>query len=205
MELKSHFFELIVQQTADTDLAKTYWAEIEAAYSDKKRNYHNLIHLKNLFLELEQVSTQIEDWNTVSWAVFYHDIVYNVRKQDNEELSSILAVERLLAIGYSTDKVERCKTQIIATKSHGTMNDQDANLFTDADLSILGKDWDTYTTYIQDIRKEYKIYPNLLYKPGRKKVLKHFLEMEHLFKTDYFRGLYEEQARKNLARELEGL
>jgi predicted metal-dependent HD superfamily phosphohydrolase len=39
----------------------------------------------------------------------------------------------------------------------------------DADLSILGKDLDTYLAYTKMIRKEYSIYPDFLYKPGRKK------------------------------------
>lgn len=202
MKLKTRFLELIGQQTADVELANKYWVEIEAAHNNKKRVYHSLTHLENLFLELEPIKDQIEDWDTVSWAVFYHDIVYNVRKQDNEERSADLAVERLQAIGYPTRKVERCKAQIIATKSHAVSNDQDANLLTDADLSILGKDWDTYSAYFKAIRKEYKIYPKVLYNPGRKKVLTHFLEMDQLFKTDYFRELYEEQARQNIEQEL---
>ncbi|NOQ74439.1 MAG: hypothetical protein GQ574_20685 [Crocinitomix sp.] len=202
MELKTRFFELIGRQTADAGLANAYWAEIEAAHSNKNRIYHNLTHLENLFLELEQVKDQIDDWNTVSWAVFYHDIVYNVRKQDNEERSADLAVKRLSEIAYPKEQVERCKMQIIATKSHAIMDDQDANLFTDADLSILGKNWETYEAYTKAIRKEYKIYPNLLYKPGRKKVLMHFLEMERLFKTAHFVELYEVEARENLGKEL---
>jgi predicted metal-dependent HD superfamily phosphohydrolase len=202
VELKTRFFELIGQQTADAVLAKTYWSEIEAKHSNKKRIYHNLTHLENLFIELEHVKDQIDDWNTVSWAIFYHDIVYNVRKQDNEELSADLAVERLKVIGYPTEKIERCKAQILATKAHNVLDDTDANLFTDADLSILGKDWETYAAYFKAIRKEYKVYPNLLYKPGRKKVLKHFMEMKRIFKTDFFADLYEVRARENLEKEL---
>jgi predicted metal-dependent HD superfamily phosphohydrolase len=42
------------------------------------------------------------------------------------------------------------------------------------------------------------MYPDFLYKPGRRKVLTHFLEMERIFKSDHFYQKYEEQARKNL-------
>ena len=202
VELKKRFFELISEQTSNMELAKNYWEEIEKAHSSKGRHYHDLTHLENLFIELELVKDQIEDWDTVSWSVFYHDFVYNVRKQDNEERSADKAVNALEKLGYPTEKVERCKMQIIATKAHTVLDDMDANLFTDADLSILGKDWETYHIYVKNIRKEYKIYPNLLYKPGRKKVLKHFLEMERIFKTDYFWEKYEAKARENLAKEL---
>jgi predicted metal-dependent HD superfamily phosphohydrolase len=52
------------------------------------------------------------------------------------------------------------------------------------------------------VRREYSIYPDLLYKPGRKKVLQHFLNMEHIFKTIHFYTLYEQNARNNLNREI---
>lgn len=55
------------------------------------------------------------------------------------------------------------------------------------------------------VRKEYSIYPDLLYKPGRKKVLQHFLQMERIFKTQVFYDKYETQSRRNLEKELNQL
>jgi hypothetical protein len=46
---------------------------------------------------------------------------------------------------------------------------------------------------------------DFLYNPGRKKVLKHFLDMKTIFKTAYFQEKYERQARINLASEMETL
>lgn len=201
-DLKRRFEDLILPYTGNTELVERMWLKLETAHYEKGRFYHNLTHLENLFFELNDVRDQINDWDTLSFSVFYHDAVYNVRKQDNEKRSADMAVEALKEIGYPTEKIARCKAQIIATKTHNLLDDRDANLFTDADLSILGKDWDTYTAYVKNIRKEYKIYPNLLYKSGRKKVLKHFLAMERIFKTDFFYELYEVQARENLAKEL---
>lgn len=73
----------------------------------------------------------------------------------------------------------------------------------DADLSILGADWETYFSYMQKIRREYAVYPDLLYKPGRRKVIEHFLSMPVIFKTDIFRRRFEAQAQDNLKQELE--
>jgi predicted metal-dependent HD superfamily phosphohydrolase len=80
--------------------------------------------------------------------------------------------------------------------------DNDTNLFTDADLSILGKSWDAYSQYYQQVRKEYGFYPDLLYKPGRKKVLQHFLSMNSIYKTPFFKEKYEHSAIENLKHEL---
>jgi predicted metal-dependent HD superfamily phosphohydrolase len=70
------------------------------------------------------------------------------------------------------------------------------------DLCILGADPIKYVDYCGRIRKEYNIIPDIIYKPGRAKVLKHFLEMERIFKTKHFFQLYEEQARLNIGAEL---
>jgi len=52
------------------------------------------------------------------------------------------------------------------------------------------------------IRKEYKVYPDIIYKPGRRKVVQHFLAMERIYKTDYFFVRLEQQAKENLTKEL---
>jgi predicted metal-dependent HD superfamily phosphohydrolase len=101
------------------------------------------------------------------------------------------------------DTIELCKTHILATKSHHQSSDTDTNFFTDADLSVLGQSWEIYSTYFKNVRKEYSIYPDLLYNPGRKKVLNHFLAMDRIFKTEFFYDKFEIQAKKNLRKELE--
>ena len=53
------------------------------------------------------------------------------------------------------------------------------------------------------IRKEYSIYPDFLYNPGRKKALEHFLEHKFIFQTEEFRTQYETKARENIKREIE--
>jgi len=62
-----------------------------------------------------------------------------------------------------------------------------------------------YENYTHQLRKEYAVYPDLLYNEGRKKVLMHFLEMNRIFKTDEFYNQFEKQARENLKRELKEL
>jgi predicted metal-dependent HD superfamily phosphohydrolase len=105
-------------------------------------------------------------------------------------------------IGVSDHMIQLCEAQILATKSHVKSADSDTNYFTDADLSILGQPWETYSAYYKNVRKEYAIYPDLIYNPGRKKVLTHFLAMDSIFKTDIFYQKFEMQAKENLQQEL---
>ena len=205
MKLKVIFFELIQKYTNDQRLIEPLWTEIEKNYSKKKRHYHNLTHLENLYFQLSKVKSEIDDWDTLLFSLFYHDVIYNASKRDNEEKSADLAKENLLLIAYPIDKINTCYEQIMATKSHSVSDNNDTNLFTDADLSILGQGWDVYSIYCQQVRKEYSVYPDFLYNPGRKKVLQHFLSMDRIFKTDYFFEKFEKQARENLQGELNAL
>ena len=200
--LKNIFIDLVKKFEIDDFKIEILWVEIKKNYSNKKRFYHNLSHLDNLYLELLNVKNEIEDWDTLLFTLFYHDIIYNSTSKENEEKSAELAKLRLNEIGFDEVKVEKCFEQILATKSHENSSNKDTNIFTDADLSILGQDWDLYSQYYKNVRKEYSVYPDFLYIPGRKKVLEHFITMPRIFKTDLFFERFEKKAKINLEKEL---
>ena len=200
--LKQTFIELLLRYTDDERVVADLWNEIEQNYSKSNRYYHSLTHLENLLQLLTEIKQLIEDYDTLLLTLFYHDLIYDSLKSDNEKQSSEVAEKRLKQLYISSDKIEKCKAQILATKDHNLSLDEDTNYFTDADLSILGKSWDIYSKYSQNVRKEYSIYPDFMYNSGRKKVLKHFLAMDKIFKTDYFYNKFEQQARTNLEKEL---
>lgn len=201
--LQNIFTQLLKKSTLDESLIKLFWSEIEKHYSSKGRHYHTLLHLQNMYTQLLLVKEKIQDWDTLLFSLFYHDIIYKSTAKDNEEQSAAIAVNRLQQIQYPTEKIELCRQHILATKSHTISSNSDTNFFTDADLSILGASWTEYEGYIKAIRKEYSIYPDLLYKPGRRKVLQHFLGMEKIYKTEFFQTKYEVIARENMQKELQ--
>ncbi len=201
--LKKVHLKLIRKYSKNESLILSLWKEIEFNYSKKNRYYHNLTHLSNLLEELGSVKDNIADFETILFTLFYHDIIYNSLKSDNEEKSTVLAAKRMQQIGVNQSMISKCVDQIKATKSHSVSDNFDTNYFTDADLSVLGSSWNTYQTYYKNVRKEYSIYPTFLYKRGRKKVLKHFLNMDRLYKTKYFFDKLELNAKQNLTKELE--
>ncbi|UMQ41787.1 hypothetical protein MKS83_20680 [Chryseobacterium sp. Y16C] len=205
MNLKERFSALSLAFSPDQELIEKLWSEIEKNYSQKSRHYHNLAHLESMFSELDAVNVRISNYLNISFSVFYHDIIYDSSSKSNEEKSADFAKERLQQLNLNETDISEIYHQILATKAHQNSDNKDLNYLLDADLSILGKDLEIYIDYTRKIRKEYSIYPDLLYKPGRKRVLKHFLEMENIFKTDYFREKYEKQARKNIEWEIDNL
>ncbi|WP_116787476.1 HD domain-containing protein [Flavobacterium psychrotrophum] len=202
MHLKENFLQLVTQY-ANAATAGNFWMEVEKHYTAKGRHYHTLVHLDNLYAQLLAFKHHIDNWDTIVFSIAYHDVIYSATARDNEEKSAELAVKRLEQINFSTVQIALCNEQIRATKHHQPAVDNDTNLFTDADLSILGAPWPEYEQYYKSVRKEYCIYPDFLYKPGRKKAMLHFLEMDFIFKTDAFRHQFEATARENINREIE--
>lgn len=203
--LKETFIGLLTNYSDNNGLTNELWTKIEKNYTNKQRHYHTLQHLDNLLAQLTEVKNEIQNWETILFTLYYHDIVYNSLKSDNEEKSAELAENRMKQISVPIDIIELCKKQILATKSHLKSTDSDTNYFTDADLSVLGQPWETYSLYCKDVRKEYSIYPDFVYNPGCKRVLNHFLTMERIFKTEYFQDKFEIQAKQNLIHELNTL
>lgn len=203
--LKSIWTELVLNYIDDVKLVDRLWTEIEKAYSHKSRYYHNLEHLKYMAQKALEHKNDLNDPDTIMFSIFYHDIVYNQIGQDNEKKSANIAENRLVSLGVPADKIYRCKEQIMATKDHHGRDENDTSYLLDFDLAILGDTPENYKNYTKKIRSEYAIYPDFLYKKGRKKVIRHFLDMDRIFKTDVFYKNYEKQARENLKTELQEL
>jgi predicted metal-dependent HD superfamily phosphohydrolase len=198
--------QLAGKYSNDKVLIDRFFREIERKYTSSRRHYHNLHHIQALLQFCETYAGRLQDRDVVMFSVFYHDIIYNVLRKDNEPRSARLAIKRLLALGVPTDKAEQVKIFIEATQTHTVSSDVtytiDLQLFLDFDMSILGAGWDDYEAYTRQVRREYRIYPDKLYYPGRRQFLEHCLQTEFIFQTQLFRDQYEIRARENMAREL---
>lgn len=199
--LRDCFVKLCARCNPSVDAIKL-WEDVRNQYNVPKRHYHNLGHLHSMLDHLESCHDHIHDWDSVLFAMFYHDYVYKPSRRDNEERSCEQASKKLFLLQIVPRKIAFVNEMIIATKSHQENQNNDVNLFLDADLSVLGSAREEYENYTRQIRKEYAIYPDLLYRPGRKKVLNHFLNMPAIFKTAFFQERLENPARENIAWEL---
>ncbi|OJV53823.1 MAG: hypothetical protein BGO31_02720 [Bacteroidetes bacterium 43-16] len=200
MDIAAKFRNIARRVTDDEAQISFCWSEIEQAYRLPARHYHNMSHIEKMLVLLEEVREACTDPVALELAIFYHDIVYEAQRQDNEVQSAAIAVARLKELGFKhTDKVAAL---ILATQKHEESEDMDTNYLLDIDLSILGMEWPLYREYAEQVREEYRIYPDEIYNPGRVQVLKHFLNLPRIFKTDYYFHKLEEQARQNLSNEI---
>jgi len=205
--MQETWIALITKYTDNSSFITSSWVEIEQYYTQKNRAYHNLTHLQNMFQELKKYEQHIEDVDVLRFSIWYHDLIYNALKKDNEERSADFAKSILSQTTLAADRIERCYQQILSTKTHRP-NDStavDEQLMIDFDLEILSRDWESYKTYCQQIRKEYWMYPGPLFRKGRKQAMKHFLERSSIYQSSFYQQEKEGQARGNIERELREL
>ena len=172
MNLQQKFTELLIKIGFPKEEIQKHWEALEKAYSKKSRQYHNLNHLKEMIACYDDYFSKLEFPNEVLYAIFYHDFIYNSSKKDNELKSAEYALQMLpKEITINKDIVF---AMILATKDHQCNGVEDEKWLIDFDLRILAKDWDDYVIYFQQIRKEYRIYPDFSIQTRSEKSLRAF-------------------------------
>lgn len=200
MDLEARFITALTPYCSSKQLTKL-WEQLSTAYESSFREYHKLTHLSSIFSYYDVYQDSIQNKEAVILAVFYHDFVYEIWKNNNEEESALKAIGLLQTTHFPLKQLQTIEDLILCTKHH-TSYTSDQSFMIDFDLAILGQSKEVYTTYTQEIRKEYKIVPEIIYKNGRKKILEHFLDKNTIFQTAIFQSLYEKQARTNIKNEM---
>ncbi|MCP4156379.1 MAG: hypothetical protein GY757_52185 [bacterium] len=203
--LKSNWLNLTARYTNDDLLAKEFLDELITKYSANSRHYHNLKHIEQLLKLTIKYKKKIKNPDTIHFAIWYHDAIYDCASTGNENKSACLASEKAALLGFDKNKAEKCHQLILATKSHrlpDELDDFDSQFFLDIDLAILGAGQAEYSQYTKAVRKEYNFCPNSNYYEGRKKVIESFLDRDYIYQTSLLRKKLENNARINLKNEL---
>lgn len=184
------------------------WVRLDAGYREPYRAYHAWPHIEAMLAGLDEVRRAPEfasaHFDEVEMAIFFHDAVYDPRRDDNEAKSAELFrvyAGKHAAIG--AEGVERIAAMILATAKHLPDPDISMRLLLDLDLAVLGSTPERYAAYVQAVRKEYAFVPDAAWRDGRAAVMKHFLARERLYQTDVFHARHEQQARINIAFEID--
>lgn len=200
--MQKRFCDLLSRIGIPQKQALGYWSKLDKLYSESHRAYHNWNHIEHMLDLFDHYREQLQSPMEVELAIFYHDAIYDPKKKDNEEQSALLAESDLSQSSLDSERVVAVRNLIRCTEKHLPDDHPDAKWLLDFDLAILGREEEVYVKYTKAIRKEYKMYPTLLYNQGRKKAMKKFLERERIFYTDEFFDRYESMARANIEREI---
>jgi len=181
------------------------WQRLHAAYTESWRAYHNLEHIGHCLTEFAHASQLADDPIAVEAAIWFHDVIYDTHRKDNEERSAEFALVVLRPAGQAESFCQQVHALILATKHQSQPTFNDAHLLTDIDLSILGQNPDRYAEFEKQIRHEYAWVADKDFAAGRSAVLIGFLRRDQVFTTPTFADRYEKQARANLAWAIEQL
>lgn len=176
--------------------------ELVAAYTAPGRHYHNLAHIEDCLAALARVEgLSAAEREILSEAIWWHDVVYDATRPDNEERSAQLAEQHVRA-----DISREVGRLIRLTKTHDVQpGDRLGAILISIDLSILGAEPARYDAYAAAIRQEFIHVGDADYRAGRGRVLRHFAARPVIFPDAGFAATHDGRARDNLARELASL
>jgi len=174
-------FEAWAALAGDSPTSRTEWAALVAAWSEPHRRYHDLAHLAAVLGLVGELGTG--DLTAVRLAAWYHDVVYDPERTDNEEVSAQRARAGLRGL-VDDDRVAEVERLVRLTAGHDAAPD-DANgaVLCDADLAVLAGPPDAYATYASAIRAEYGHLSDEAFTAGRIAVLEHLLALPTLYRT----------------------
>jgi predicted metal-dependent HD superfamily phosphohydrolase len=182
--------------------------ELVKAYSASDRYYHNLRHIEAMLNLMREHIASLADPAIVEAAIWFHDAIYDTRRDDNERRSADLARERLSAIA-TKDQLDRIVAMIRASANHVVPSDgcaaRDCALFLDMDLAILASNPHEFAVYEQAVRREYAWVAETQWIAGRRRVLETFMMRANIYSSPQFRSSHEAAARRNLAQALSAL
>ncbi len=196
--LEAGWLALAVSNSGSMERAAAWWRELLARHSEPHRRYHNLAHVRDVLSFVEGEPAVAAAW--------FHDAVYDPAANDNEEASAKMAANALRDLRFPVPTIDLVTRMIRATATHDRSDlPQQALLFLDADLAILGSDHERYSAYVTAIREEYVDLSQPEARRVRRAVLGRFLARPRIYFTEAMYDRFEQQARANVKWEIEEL
>lgn len=182
----------------DAVSARTY---LEKAYG--KMGYHTDCHIRECLKLMRHLTydpaISPQSFDEMAAAIWFHDAVYDPRKNTNEKHSSAEFFGRF-SCSIHSQTVQNVEDMILATRDHVSgMVNYPAELVSDIDMAILGAEEKEFRAYESGIRFEYMHVPPETFYSVRGGFLRKWLE-DGVFHTKLFKDMLGEKAKANLSR-----
>lgn len=157
------------------------YTDILKMWDRDPQSYHNQTHLFDLYRQIElEYKPDTKEWELLTLAAMFHDIIYDTKSTDNESLSAKFLLDHCSDI---TEDINMVHLMIIDTISHHART-AISEIFQLMDMDILNRSYIELITYEKGIFFEFGYHPD--YKALRLKFLESVLEysnnMENLTK-----------------------
>lgn len=204
--LRRQWDELMAFYGAAPAVAGAVFGDLVDRYGENGRYYHTLRHIQNVLETIEMFSSTAQDIRSIQLAAWFHDVIYDVHRSDNEAQSAVYAGKALRTIAIPTEVVAKVDSMIRATKHNlDCPADIDCQIMLDADLATFASDWATQEVIERAIRQEYAFVPDEAYREGRRHILHNFLKRERIYCTEMMYETHEAAARQNISRTIQML
>ncbi|MEL6529402.1 MAG: hypothetical protein AAGK01_03230 [Pseudomonadota bacterium] len=181
-------------------------SDLRKRHAEPQRHYHDWSHIEALLNHQQSIVGTLHDPLAVTYAILFHDAIYDPQAKDNERRSAELLIKS--APPVSATSLTHARRMIEATDGHFLPDKLDNEArsdcahFLDMDLAILGASPERFDIYEDQIRREYAHVPDAAFREGRATVLRHFEQRDQLYFSAWGKDRFEAQARSNLARSL---
>jgi len=169
-------------------------------YNEPQRHYHTLAHIDHCLAMFDQCKSLVTNPDALEIAVWFHDVIFEPGKNDNEARSAELYAE--LSAGVHADEFRALVGKLIMATLHNqcSLDDSDAGYMVDIDLSSFGLPWEDFMRDSLHLREESAQLSDADYNRKQGEFRSCLAARPHFYQTDFFRRIYEQQARDNLAK-----
>lgn len=172
-------------------------------YREPQRFYHTLEHIEHCIAWFDECRPMLEDADALELAIWFHDVIYEPGKPDNEARSAELYQQ--LSDGVHESAVrEQVEWLIMATLHLGSSidADDDARYMVDIDLSSFGLPWEDFLRDSENLRREAGDLDDAEFFCKARGFHISLLARDRFYYTDFFAERLESRARDNIKRYL---
>ncbi len=193
-------------------LADATFAEVMSRYREPHRRYHGSDHVFSVLRRITEIASH--EWPHLSseglrealtdvyLAAWYHDVVYDPKRADNEDRSANLAAQHLSRLGFTPIHIAKVVDLVMMTQGHRPVNEEQA-IFADADLWTLGGSAEDYRRHGRLIREEFAHVSDINWIRGRSAAMATFLDRPTIFSTAFGLANREAQAQINVTNDVQ--
>lgn len=166
------------------NLFNKYLKMVKNNYSEPHRIFHNWSHIESglkLLKDIPNISLE----QKISW--LYHDVIYDIKSNKNEELSSLKAIDDIKQ-QKDNNKIDVNIVSIIIndTKSH-IPSIKESEIILDIDMSSLAiKNYEDFVRLRILAASEYSVFGKDLVIQGTKKFISELLSQNKIFYSENF-------------------
>lgn len=185
--------------SANAEEIARIWESLSGHYDEPQRRYHNLDHISHCLTQLDLALDSIAEADAIELAIWFHDVIYDVDRSDNEARSAAFFGQIALPFMAATF-IKRVHALILATTHISPADDLACQYMVDIDLSSFGLPWEDFRADSEALREEQANTPDDEFYAGKLGFLQILIGRPEIFQTGFFRARLEHQARNNIQR-----